>query len=402
MQKPNIQDDDADRIRILNEYKVSNSDPEQDFQEIAELAKDICNTDVALISFIDEDTQWFKAHPGTEFDRNTRELALCSHAINVPYEMTYVPDTREDERYAKNPMVTGPTHVHFYAGIPLLSPEGFALGTLCVMHTEAMVLSEWQKQALLKLSNQVLKLLELRRLNYNLETKRNELQRSNGELREFASAVSHDIKGPLGNILNLTDLLQEQEGENLNSDSREILSYIKTSSEDLFRMVTDILSFYSNEHLRDNIGKVDVEGMIKRLTSLYDSDHELTLKFNASIPLIQTNETALKQIFSNLISNALKYNDKPQKEVEVESKDLGEHYQFKFSDNGIGIPEDYQDQIFKRFKTTGTKEQKRPSSGLGLALVKKLIDHFNGEIAVDSKVGEGTTFIFTIQKPLNS
>lgn len=163
MISPKIQSDDPKRVEILEKYRIMDTLNEDEYDHVASLAASICNTDVALVTFINAKRQWFKAHHGTKLKENTRELALCSHAINDPQNITHVPDTTKDMRFKFNPMVTGPTHVNFYAGVPILSPEGYALGTVCVMDSDTKKLTRTQLEALILLKDLVQKMLELRR-----------------------------------------------------------------------------------------------------------------------------------------------------------------------------------------------------------------------------------------------
>ena len=165
MISPRIQEDDQERIRILKLYGIHGTAEEDVYDTIAKLASTICGTPISLITFIDADKQWFKAHFGTEIEENTRELAFCSHAINDLKKTTYIPDTRNDLRFKFNPMVTGPNNIHFYTGVPIISPEGYALGTICLMDTKPNRLSQLQIEALESLRDLVSKLLKIRRKN---------------------------------------------------------------------------------------------------------------------------------------------------------------------------------------------------------------------------------------------
>jgi len=167
MISPLIQEDDQERIRILKLYGIHGTSQEEDYDNIAKLASSITGTPISLVTFIDSNRQWFKAHIGTEIEENTRELAFCSHAINDVQNTTCIPDTRNDMRFKFNPMVTGPNNIHFYAGVPILSPEGYALGTICVMDTKPNRLSQLQLEALGTLRDLVSKLLKIRR--YKIE-----------------------------------------------------------------------------------------------------------------------------------------------------------------------------------------------------------------------------------------
>ncbi|MEP2772149.1 MAG: GAF domain-containing sensor histidine kinase [Fulvivirga sp.] len=390
---------DKERIKALKAYGITNTKPERDYDEIAKLAKVICNTQVCLITFIDQDTQWFKAHQGTDINRNSRDLALCSHSLNNPNEITYAPDTLKDDRFNKNPMVTGPTEIRFYAGAPLVNNEGYVLGTICVMDQSPHALNDKQMLALELLARQVMNLLELRRNNFILQQREKELEEKNKELGNFAAAVSHDIKGPLNNIYAITELLQTENSQELNDTGKEYINYLSKSSSKLNSIVEGILTYYKNTHIQRKKTEVDLDQSINDILSIIDDKNEVKLIKATDLPTIEINKAALELIFSNLITNALKYNDKPSPEITIYFEESQNEYQFKVSDNGPGIAQKDLKRIFKHYTNLGREDRnKKLGTGLGLALVKKITNDLGGSIQVESTLGEGTTFTFTLPK----
>jgi len=153
---------EAARLAALEKYAILDTDPEQSFDDLTLLASFICKTPIALISLIDEERQWFKSRVGLSVSETPREVAFCSSAI-LQSELFIVPDALEDERFRNNPLVVSEPHIRFYAGAPLISEEGFALGTLCVVDQMPRQLAPEQKEALKALSRLVLAQLEFRR-----------------------------------------------------------------------------------------------------------------------------------------------------------------------------------------------------------------------------------------------
>ncbi|MFQ3613499.1 MAG: PAS domain S-box protein, partial [Cyanobacteriota bacterium] len=163
MPKAPLPPDETQRLAALREYHVLDTAPEASFDELVRLAAFVCSTPVALVSLIDRDRQWFKAKLGLEVEQTPRDVAFCAHAILTPQEPLVVEDAQQDERFADNPFVTGDPHIRFYAGIPLVTPEGSALGTLCVIDYQPRHLSPEQLEQLKALGHQVVAQLELRR-----------------------------------------------------------------------------------------------------------------------------------------------------------------------------------------------------------------------------------------------
>ncbi len=163
MPKAPLPPDEAQRLAALREYRILDTAPEASFDELVRLAAYVCGTPAALVSLVDADRQWFKAKLGLEVDETSRDVAFCAHALLTPQEPLVVEDAQQDPRFADNPFVMGEPHIRFYAGIPLVTPEGYALGTLCVIDYQPRHLSEEQLQQLKALGHQVAAQMELRR-----------------------------------------------------------------------------------------------------------------------------------------------------------------------------------------------------------------------------------------------
>lgn len=161
--KAPLPQDEAARLDVLHQYAILDTDPEAAFDDFTRLAAHICGTSIALVSLIDDCRQWFKSKVGLEAQSTSRDIAFCSHAIHQPDQVLIVPDTRLDQRFATNPLVISHPHIRFYAGAPLITPEGYAIGTLCVIDQRPRQLTPEQVESLQALSRQVITQLELRR-----------------------------------------------------------------------------------------------------------------------------------------------------------------------------------------------------------------------------------------------
>ena len=150
------------RLKVLWQYEVLDTVPEAIFDDLTELAAGICEAPIALISLVDEKRQWFKSKFGTTLNETSRDVSFCAHAIQQP-DLFIVPDTTQDARFAQNPLVTSDPKIRFYAGAPLITPDGYALGTLCVIDKVPRELRAEQKQAMRILARHIVSQLELRR-----------------------------------------------------------------------------------------------------------------------------------------------------------------------------------------------------------------------------------------------
>ena len=157
-----VQDDETARLAALRRYRILDTEPERAFDDLALLASQICETPIALISLIDAERQWFKARTGLAATETPRAVSFCTHAIQH-HDLFIVPDTRDDDRFRDNPFVTGGPFVRFYAGAPLVTPDGHALGTICVIDSVPRTLTAEQREALDALRRQVQAQLELRK-----------------------------------------------------------------------------------------------------------------------------------------------------------------------------------------------------------------------------------------------
>ena len=177
MQAPAIPSNEVQRLEALRSYGPIEPVPDPDFDELALLAAEICDTPIALVTLVDEDHQWLKGRAGTDLTQTSREVSFCGHAI-LGTSIFVVPDTGQDERFADNPFVIGDPHIRSYTGAPLITPEGYALGTVCVIDHRPRTLTREQVKALQALSRRIVALFELRRAQANLKQAISELRAS--------------------------------------------------------------------------------------------------------------------------------------------------------------------------------------------------------------------------------
>jgi signal transduction histidine kinase len=394
-----LPENEEERQTSLASYQVLDTLPEDDFDAITLLASEICQTPVALISLIDGDRQWFKSAVGTAVSETPKEQAFCAHTI-MNTDIMVVPDARSDARFANNPLVTGDPNIVFYAGVPLINEEGYPLGSLCVIDTEVKELTPKQVTALKALSKQVLAQLELRKKMRVLEKANATLLESNVFIQKFASMAAHDIKNPLSSILLTSQALQRRLQKDGDEKSQQLITMSIASSKQLLHMVDEML-VYSKAPATLLAGQqsVDLNALLTKIIRLINVPEAIKVQLPLVEHTINASAVALEQIFLNLLTNAVRYNDKTEGSVRILMREDNDFYNFKVTDNGMGIERPYLTKVFEDKFTMGHPDRfNKQGTGIGLHTVKALVEKMNGSIHAESIPGRETTFVFSIRK----
>jgi len=228
----------------------------------------------------------------------------------------------------------------------------------------------------------------------NLRKNINELQSRNVELDQFAYAVSHDLKAPLRGIHNVIKWIEEDLGNELSPQMKKYLEIIPQRTKRMEDLVNGLLD-YARIRKKSKPEQIDVDEMVRQIVEDIVPQH-----FNVAIenlPVVFTEKIKLEQVFTNLISNAVKFTPGRNAFIIIKCLNYPTHYEFSVKDNGIGIEEEYHTKIFEMFQTLREKEEKE-STGIGLAIIKKIITDHHGTINVVSNLGQGAEFIFTWPK----
>ena len=220
---------------------------------------------------------------------------------------------------------------------------------------------------------------------------------ANEELSHFAYVVSHDLKAPLRGIKLLTEWLCEDYGEKLGDDAKEQLDLLQSRVGRMHSLIEGVLQYSRVGRIKEDRVEVDLNELFSSLIDAIAPPEHIRIAVQGPLPTIEGEETRITQVFQNLLTNAVKYMDKPQGEITVSCVGEGDVWKFSVSDNGPGIEEKYFERIFRIFQTLAPKDEFE-STGVGLTLVKKIVELYGGRIWVESVVGQGSSFLFTLPK----
>ena len=241
------------------------------------------------------------------------------------------------------------------------------------------------------IDNQTKEIIEI---NKQKESLLSELSHQNKELNDYAHMVSHDLKSPLRSIDTLTAWLNEDYKEVIDKNGQETLQLIRNNVEKMDTLISGILEYSTIGKSKVDVYDVNLNILINELLQTLKIPKRIHLT-KSKLPIVKGDKYRLQQLFQNLICNAVTYNDKEKGTIEIGVTDTGDFWEFYVKDNGKGIDEMYFEKIFKTFTKL---ENNKDSSGIGLSIVKKVIELYGGKIWLTSEINKGTTFYFTLKK----
>jgi len=238
---------------------------------------------------------------------------------------------------------------------------------------------------------------ELETLNRKLEATVEKLALSNRDLQDFVHMTAHDLKSPLRAIGTLADWLSADYGDKFDEAGQEQIKLLVGRTERMSKLVDGILQYSEVGRLEQKVEEVDLNTLLTEVIYEINPSENIEITVENKLPTVICERTGMMQIFENLLNNAVKHIDKPELQIRVGCIEEQDFWKFSVADNGPGIEEKYFEKIFKMFQTLLPRDEIE-STGVGLAVTKKIIEVYGGKIWVESKIGNGSTFFFTFPK----
>ncbi|MCK8494864.1 ATP-binding protein [Spirosoma sp. RP8] len=396
------------RLESLYQYNLLDTAPEIEYDRVSHIASQLCQTPIAMVSFIDRERQWVKSFHGLGVENIPREISLCAHTITNVHPLV-VEDTTKDNRFFDNPAVIGQPNIIFYVGIPLLSAEGMAIGSICVIDHQPRKLSPSQQMAMLALADQVMLLMELRRTNNQLSRARAEAEELARQKAHLLATLSHEIRTPLHALEGHTQILLDQQPR---TDQQGGLQRLQTTGRTLVRLVNNILDYSKLQ-----AGKLALEKMPFSLQELIQQAVEmqswqaqqknlqLVTQIDPKLPnRLEGDATRLLQVLLNLVNNALKFTKVGEVRIAVQVESISSSevsLRLEVTDTGIGIPEASLSMLFNEYTQVSAETTRLyGGTGLGLAITRQLLEMMGSKLEVRSQEGKGSTFGFSLVLPI--
>jgi light-regulated signal transduction histidine kinase (bacteriophytochrome) len=239
--------------------------------------------------------------------------------------------------------------------------------------------------------------LTLQHMRKALEQKNVEFEAVNKELRDFAYIVSHDLKAPLRGITQLVHWLVQDYANAFDEKGQEMTELLCHRVKRMGHLIDGILEYSRAGRIEETHEQIDLNTLVNDVIEMITPPESMQIAVENDLPTVFGDRTRLEQVFQNLFSNAVKFMDKPEGKITIGCLDDGAFWKFSVADNGPGIDEKDHEKIFQIFQILASSDEQE-STGVGLAIVKKIVEFYGGEIWVESTVGEGSTFLFTLSK----
>lgn len=393
-------ENEMDRLLQLAGFDLDYTEHENSFKNLAKLAAKVAGTSISLVNMIDSHTQWTLSNHGLELNQMSRQDSVCQHTI-MSDESFEVNDLSKDERFKDKFYVNGNPNAKYYFGIPLNVGDGINIGALCVLDQEKKVLDPEKVELLKLIADEIVNRLKTIKVMEGLKMKY-------AAINQLQVKVVHDIRGPLGGIIGLASIIRDQ-GENNQMD--EVLEYVDMiykSGNSILDMADEILDSQKTRDSFENGTTIKPFNLLvfkEKLERLYlpqaiNKNICFTVITNSETESISLSKSKLLQITGNLISNSIKFTPEGGEvivDLGLVLKGLEKTLLIVVKDSGVGMTETSKQSVLKGTSCSTNGTEGEHGYGLGLALVKHLIESLTGTLDVYSEPDKGT--IFTVRLP---
>jgi signal transduction histidine kinase len=388
-----------ERLLELYHYDLLDTPADENFDEIVQLASQICKVPMSMITLVDSQRQWFKAKVGFPDSETPREVSFCAHVVAGQDDIFIVEDASKDERFHDYPNVTGDPNIRFYAGVPLVSERGHKLGSLCVINSIPQQLTAEQEFALKVLANQVMKLADQRLQNRYLDNYQKRLKQHALMQNRILAIIAHDIRTPLISLQGIIDLTEEkiitekQQGEMLVMWKKQLLNTM-----DLLSNLVEWGKVHAGNDAADR-SAIDLSKTVDEVLNTFNTaaaakGNKLDNKIETNF-LIRADNNIIEFLLRNLIANAIKFTEDGT--ISITAERSKNRVCISVTDTGIGMNEKRLQQLREGKDVSiarGTRSE--IGSGLGLMLVRDFLDMLDGKLHIESAEKKGTTIQFEL------
>ncbi|MGZ3375991.1 MAG: ATP-binding protein, partial [Phenylobacterium sp.] len=392
---------EAQRLVLLQALNLLDTPPERAFDNIVALVRTTLRTPIALVCFVDDRRQWFKAKLGLDVAETSRSDSLCTTTIEEP-GVLWVEDARADLRFAQSPLVLGPPNVVFYAGAPI-SVRGQRIGTVCAISENPRTYDAAQAEILTMLANLAADECERRLVTLEIEAARHQAADASRAKSQFLATVSHELRTPLNGVIGVASVLA---ATGLDADQRELVDIIRGSGEALRDSLDDILDISKIEAGRFDLGLRpfrlgEVVRQALESSRARAEDKGLALTFESETDAVYLGDgPRIRKIISSLVSNAVKFTLVGEVGVRVGCVAMaqGDRLTIEVRDTGPGFAAAIQERMFSRYEQGEESATRRyGGAGLGLPISRSLAELMGGTLVAVSGIGGGATFTLSLE-----
>ncbi len=396
-----VPENEWERIIKLSDLDLDYSGLQDNFKDLTKLAAKVSGAEISLVNLIDSFTQWTVSNYGLPIEQMLREDSVCQYTI-VSKESFEVKDLTDDERFKDKFYVTGGPELTYYFGIPLQTKDGFNLGALCVLDKIGKEITPEKLELLKIIASEIVNRFAALKVIQSLRSKVK-------EAKEIQKKVAHDIRGPIGGIIGLAQIIREQGDSNKMDEVLDFINMIQKSGNSLLELANEILgSEVKSKKDAQEISANDFNLKLfkEKLEKLYtpqaiNKNIDFSVSIDSGSEKIPFSKNKLLQIAGNLISNSMKFTPNKGKVNVNLNLTTGENQnmlKITVADSGIGLDQQAIDHILKGTASSTDGTGGEQGYGFGLALVKHLIEQMKGTLQIYSELGKGAKF--EIQLPM--